>query len=427
MNNIKELYKKYSYYINYALLVFINGIASVLNYVSSIYTNRSLSISDFAHYNGIINIYSIIVLTVSSFSYYIMHHYKDDEDAKAYWAYGYIIAIIIFIAYILSIPLMDILFNIKSYSSLFIMSIGIFASILVIVSQSILKINNYIAYDYMASLTAIFIAKILLLAYFIITGLTLEKSIISVSLFCVLYLIINLIELKKVNLPYYTSIKNIKKYFTSTNLSVLLRYIINIVVINFIFNWISLSDVLMANRYLDKTSAGYYSTISLIIKMFFYIGTPIASVMFSYILIAMRENNKSKEKKVVYYSIALLVLASLFLSIFLIVFAKQIVLIQFTSRYEAIIPLIPQAVIFGFSLAFTVLTFNYGLAYKLFAPFYAYLVIFAYVYFSLRNGLRTFENFMFIIKIFFIALLIYNILIILIHRIILKTNEKLKL
>ena len=426
MNNIKELYKKYSYYINYALLVFINGIASVLNYVSSIYTNRSLSISDFAHYNGIINIYSIIVLTVSSFSYYIMHHYKDDEDAKAYWAYGYIIAIIIFIAYILSIPLMDILFNIKSYSSLFIMSIGIFASILVIVSQSILKINNYIAYDYMASLTAIFIAKILLLAYFIITGLTLEKSIISVSLFCVLYLIINLIELKKVNLPYYTSLKNIKKYFTSPNLSVLLRYIINIVVINFIFNWISLSDVLMANRYLDKTSAGYYSTISLIIKMFFYIGTPIASVMFSYILIAMRENNKSKEKKVVYYSIALLVLASLFLSIFLIVFAKQIVLIQFTSRYEAIIPLIPQAVIFGFSLAFTVLTFNYGLAYKLFAPFYVYLVIFAYVYFSLRNGIRTFENFMFIMKIFFIALLTYNILIILIHRIILKTNEKLK-
>ena len=426
MNNIKELYKKYSYYINYAMLVFINGIASVLNYVSSIYINRSLSISDFAHYNGIINIYSIIVLTVSSFSYYIMHHYKDDEDARAYWAYGYILAVIIFIIYILSIPLMDILFNIKSYSSLLIMSVGIFASILVIVSQSILKINNYIAYDYTASLAAIFIAKILLLAYFIITGLTLDRAIISVSLFCVLYLIINLIELKKVNLPYYASLRNIRMYFSSKNLSVFLTYIINIVIINFIFNWISLSDVLMANRYLDKTSAGYYSTISLIIKMFFYIGTPIASVMFSYILIAMRENNESKERKVIYYSIALLVLASLFLSIFLIVFAKQIVLIQFTSRYEAIIPLIPQAVIFGFSLAFTVLTFNYGLAYKLFAPFYGYLVIFAYVYFSLRNGLRTFENFMFIMKIFFIALLIYNILIILIHRIILKTNKKVK-
>ena len=426
MNNIKELYKKYSYYINYAMLVFINGIASVLNYVSSIYINRSLSISDFAHYNGIINIYSIIVLTVSSFSYYIMHHYNDDEDARAYWAYGYILAVIIFIIYILSIPLMDILFNIKSYSSLLIMSVGIFASILVIVSQSILKINNYIAYDYTASLAAIFIAKILLLAYFIITGLTLDRAIISVSLFCVLYLIINLIELKKVNLPYYASLRNIRMYFSSKNLSVFLTYIINIVIINFIFNWISLSDVLMANRYLDKTSAGYYSTISLIIKMFFYIGTPIASVMFSYILIAMRENNESKERKVIYYSIALLVLASLFLSIFLIVFAKQIVLIQFTSRYEAIIPLIPQAVIFGFSLAFTVLTFNYGLAYKLFAPFYGYLVIFAYVYFSLRNGLRTFENFMFIMKIFFIALLIYNILIILIHRIILKTNKKVK-
>ncbi|MEI0448216.1 oligosaccharide flippase family protein [Brachyspira intermedia] len=426
MNNIKNLYKKYSYYINYALLVFINGIASVLNYVSSIYVNRSLSISDFAHYNGIINIYSIIVLTVSSFSYYIMHHYKDDEDAKSYWAYGYIIAFIISLLYILSIPLIDILFNIKSYSSLFIISIGIFATILGIVSQSILKINNYIAYDYTASLIAIFIAKILLLAYFIITGLTLFKSIITVTLFCVLYLIINLIELKKVNLPYFIPLNKIKLYLSKQNLSVFLNYIIHIVIINFIFNWISLSDVLMANRYLDKTSAGYYSTISLIIKMFFYIGTPVASVMFSYILIAKKDNNKNKERKIVYYSIALFVFASICLSAFLIIFAKQIVLIQFTNRYEAIIPLIPQAVIFGFSLGFTVIAFNYGLAYKLFAPFYGYLIIFAYVYFSLRNGLRTFENFMFIMKIFFIALLIYNILIILIHRIILRTNEKLK-
>lgn len=424
MNIIKTLYKKYSYYINYALLVFINGIASVLNYISSIYINRSLSISDFAHYNGIINIYSIIVLTVSSFSYYIMHHYKDDEDARTYWAYGYIIAIIISILYIASIPLIDILFNIKSYPSLLIMSVGIFVTILGIVSQSILKINNYIAYDYTASLIAIFISKILLLAYFIITGLTLERAIISVALFCVLYFIINIIELKKLNLPYFIPLNKIKMYFSKQNLYIFLSYIIQIVIVNFIFNWISLSDVLMANRYLDKTSAGYYSTISLIIKMFFYIGTPIASVMFSYILIAKKDNNKNKESKILYYSILLLVFASLCLSVFLIVFAKQIILIQFTSRYEAIIPLVPTAVIFGFSLAFTVLTFNYGLAYRLWYPFYGYLIIFAYVYFSLRNGLRTFENFIFIMKIFFISLLIYNILIILIHRVILKTKIK---
>ena len=423
MNKIKNLYKKYSYYINYALLVFINGISSVLNYISSIYVNRSLSISDFAHYNGIINIYSIIVLTLLSFSYYIMHHYKDNEDAKVYWGYGYIIAFIISILYILSIPLIDILFNIKNYRSLFLISIAIFTTILVIVAQSILKINNYIAYDYTSNLISIFIAKILLLAYFIITGLTLDKAVISVTLACILYLIIDLAALRKLKLPYYVRINNIKSYFSIKNLSEFLTYIINIVIINFIFNWISLSDVLMANRYLDKTSAGYYSTISLIIKMFFYIGTPIASVMFSYILIAKKDNNKNKETKILYYSITLFIFASICLSAFLIIFAKQIVLIQFTNRYEAIIPLIPEAVIFGFSLGFTVVAFNYGLAYKLFAPFYGYLIIFAYVYFSLRNGLRTFENFMFIMKIFFIALLIYNILIILIHRIILRTNE----
>lgn len=417
MNKIKELYKNYNYYINYAILVLINGCTSVLNYVSSIYVNRSLSISDFAYYNGIINIYSIIILTVSSFSYYIMHNYENEEDAKRYWAYGYFIAIIIFVVFVFSIPLIDILFNIKNYKALFIISIAIFISVFTIVSQSILKINNYIGLDYLSSFIATLIGKIILLAIFIITGLTLEKAVTSLLAFCIIYFMIHVFELKKKNIPYYTKIKNINKYFSLKDLSDFKNYIINVVIINFIFNWISLNDVLMANRYLDKTSAGYYSTMALIIKMFFYIGTPIAAVMFSYILISMKNKNKDKERKVLYYSIILYLFFSLCLSAFLIIFAKQIILIQFTERYEAIIPLIPKAALFGFSLGFAVLTFNYGLAYKLFYPFYGYLIIFSYVYFSLRNGERTFERFIFIMTIFYLVLFIYNILIISFHRI----------
>ena len=424
MNKIKELYKNYNYYINYAILVLINGCTSVLNYVSSIYVNRSLSISDFAYYNGIINIYSIIILTVSSFSYYIMHNYENEEDAKRYWAYGYFIAIIIFVVFVFSIPLIDILFNIKNYKALFIISIAIFISVFTIVSQSILKINNYIGLDYLSSFIATLIGKIILLAIFIITGLTLEKAVTSLLVFCIIYFMIHVFELKKKNIPYYTKIKNINKYFSLKDLSDFKNYIINVVIINFIFNWISLNDVLMANRYLDKTSAGYYSTMALIIKMFFYIGTPIAAVMFSYILISMKNKNKDKERKVLYYSIILYLFFSLCLSAFLIIFAKQIILIQFTERYEAIIPLIPKAALFGFSLGFAVLTFNYGLAYKLFYPFYGYLIIFSYVYFSLRNGERTFERFIFIMTIFYLVLFIYNILIIAFHRVFFNYTKK---
>lgn len=424
MNKIKELYKNYNYYINYAILVLINGCTSVLNYVSSIYVNRSLSISDFAYYNGIINIYSIIILTVSSFSYYIMHNYENEEDAKRYWAYGYFIAIIIFVVFVFSIPLIDILFNIKNYKALFIISIAIFISVFTIVSQSILKINNYIGLDYLSSFIATLIGKIILLAIFIITGLTLEKAVTSLLVFCIIYFMIHIFELKKKNIPYYTKIKNINKYFSLKDLSDFKNYIINVVIINFIFNWISLNDVLMANRYLDKTSAGYYSTMALIIKMFFYIGTPIAAVMFSYILISMKNKNKDKERKVLYYSIILYLFSSLCLSAFLIIFAKQIILIQFTERYEAIIPLIPKSTLFGFSLGFAVLTFNYGLTYKLFYPFYGYLIIFSYVYFSLRNGERTFERFIFIMTIFYSVLFIYNILIIAFHRIFFNYKKK---
>lgn len=419
MNIIKKLYK--NYYINYALLIFISGITGVLNYVSSIYVNRSLSISDFAYYNGIINIHSIIILTVSSFSYYIMHNYNNEEDGKRYWAYGYLIAILIFIVFIFSIPLIDILFNIKNYNALFLISIAVFINVFTIVSQSILRINNYIGLDYASILISFIIAKIILLAFFIITGLTLEKAIFCVSAFSLIYFIIHIFILKKKNLPYCAPIK--KKYFSVKYLSEFKSFIINVVIINFIFNWISLNDVLMSNRYLDKISAGYYSTMSLIIKMFFYIGTPIASLMFPYIIIAVKNKNKDKEKKAIYYSFALYIFASLCLSAFLTIFAKEIILIQFTERYEAIIPLIPKASIFGFSLGFAVLAFNYGLAYKLFYPFYGYMIIFAYVYFSLRNGERTFERFIFIMTIFYLALFIYNLLIIISHRIFLKIKK----
>ena len=89
MNKIKNIYNRYEYYINYIMLISINLSTSILNYISSIYINRSLSISDFAQYNGLLNIYTIISLTLSSFSYYIMHNYKESEDAKKYWTFAY--------------------------------------------------------------------------------------------------------------------------------------------------------------------------------------------------------------------------------------------------------------------------------------------------------------------------------------------------
>lgn len=417
MNKIKNIYNRYEYYINYIMLISINLSTSILNYISSIYINRSLSISDFAQYNGLLNIYTIISLTLSSFSYYIMHNYKESEDAKKYWAFAYFFASVITILHILSIPLIDILFNIKSYISILIIAIATFITILFLVSQSILRINNYIKYDYISAFISTLLIKIILLAYFIISGLNLVKTTSLMLLFPIIYLAIHIVKLKKINIPYYIKIKEIKKYINKKELQILLTSIINIIIINFIFNWISLNDVLMANRYLDKISAGYYSTISLIVKMFFYIATPISTIMFSYIIIAMRENNKNKEKKIIYSAFLFFIICSILLSIFLVIFAKEIVLIQFTNRYSSIIPLIPKACLFGFSLGFALLVFNYSLAYKLYKPFYFYMLIFLYSYLSLRNGNRDFDSFINTMNIFFILLLVYNIIILISHRI----------
>lgn len=421
---IKNIYKKNGYFFNSSFIVFLNGLASVFNYLSSVYINRNLSISDFAQYNAIMNIYTIIILTMSSYGYFIMQNYHKNADIgikdSMYWTYGYVFSILIFVVYIISIPLINILFNISSYEAMYISSFTILISILTVVSQSILRVNGFIKRDYMANLMSILVMKILLLGYFIITGFTLKRAMISIFMFTLLYFIIHILELKKLKLSNHANIKYIKSYFSIKKLKTILISIMPILTVNFIFNSVIGSDVLMAKRYLDGTGAGYYATMSIIIKMFFYVGTAISAVMYSFLTIAKAQKNRKKEKTVISSSIILLIIISAFLAGFLIIFSKQVILIQFTNRYEALIGLMPKAVIFGFSLSFAVMVFNYCLVYKWYKPFYAYIIMFSLVYISLRNYERTFERFISVFLIFFIVLFVYNAIIFIYHRIIIN-------
>lgn len=424
---IKNAYKKYGYFFNSAFLVFVNALANVFNYISSIYINRNLSIEDFAQYNAIINIYTIIILTISSYGYYIMQNYHKNKEKffkdSFYWTYGYIFSFVITFFYIICVPLMHILFNISDYKAMYLSAVMLYFGILIIVSQSILRMNGFITYEYTANLISVFIMKILFLAYFIITGFNLSKAIITVTSATLVYFLIQILCLKKLKFSYYSNIKDMKEYFSLDILKSIFISIIPILIVNFIFNVAAGYDMLMAKRYLNAENAGYYATMSIIVKIFLYIGSAIAAVMYSYLTITKAQKNKKKENMVILSSVTLLLIASVFLALFLIAFSKQFILIQFTQRYDILIPLMPKAVIFGFSLSFSVIVFNYCLVYKFYKPFYAYILFFFFVYIALRNYERTFDRFISIFLVFFISLFIYNALIFILHRIWINKKE----
>ena len=415
---IKGIYSKYKYFFSSSIIVLINGLASVFNYISFVYINRNLSIEDFAQYNAIVNIVTIIALTLSSYGYFIVQDYnKKNQNEEYYWTYSYIFTLSISLIFLFSIPLMPIIFNINSYTSLIIATFFIFFSILTITSQSLLRASGYINIDYTTHLISIFIVKILLLAIFILTGFTLLKSMIILSVCNILIFSMQIFYMKKLSIKRYASIKSIKENYSFDALKDIIIKILPILIINFIFNSLFGFDVLMSKRYLTDYYAGYYSTMSMIAKMFFYIGSAVSLVMYSYNSVAIKEKNKKKENTIVISSVVLLTILSLILSVILIIFAKPFILIQFTEKYSDLIKLMPYSVFFGISLVFAVFVFHYFLCYKIYKPFYFYLVLFFITYIFLRNSERTFEVFITIFKYFYLSLLLYNTLIFLVHRI----------
>ncbi len=415
---IKGIYSKYKYFFSSSIIVLINGLASVFNYISFVYINRNLSIEDFAQYNAIVNIVTIIALTLSSYGYFIVQDYnKKNQNEEYYWTYSYIFTLSISLIFLFSIPLMPIIFNINSYTSLIIATFFIFFSILTITSQSLLRASGYINIDYTTHLISIFIVKILLLAIFILTGFTLLKSMIILSVCNILIFSMQIFYMKKLSIKRYASIKSIKENYSFDALKDIIIKILPILIINFIFNSLFGFDVLMSKRYLSDYYAGYYSTMSMIAKMFFYIGSAVSLVMYSYNSVAIKEKNIKKENTIVISSVVLLTILSLILSVILIIFAKPFILIQFTEKYSDLIKLMPYSVFFGISLVFAVFVFHYFLCYKIYKPFYFYLVLFFITYIFLRNSERTFEVFITIFKYFYLSLLLYNTLIFLVHRI----------
>lgn len=414
---IERLYKKYKYILDFFFIVFLAGCNSVVTYVASIYTNRNLSVEHFAEYNAIMSIYSVIILTISTYSYYIMQNYHsvDEEKKLSYQAYTIVIAFIVSIVYILSAPLMPIFFNIRQINIYLIVSIPLFFNILYAIRQSIAKANGLIKTDYIINIASNFFGRFLLLGFFIYTGFTIFKASITIASYTILSFILISFTLDKFSILHKVKLKDITKYINKNETKNILKTIAPILIFNAIFNLLLVFDVLMAIRFLDKEHAGYYATISIITKIFLYISTNIGSIMYSLLISATKNKtnntNPKKQRRVIALSFIFnLIVISIF-SIILYLFGDKIILLQFTEKYRIIISLIPEIIIFGFSISIIAILFNYLLFYKCYKPFYFYLPLMFFTYLALRNNIRTFSIFMQTVKIFFIVLLIYNVLV----------------
>lgn len=419
---IKELYKDNKSIVSSFITVSIVGITNVLTYIASIYINRSLSIEDFAQYNALLSIITIIVSTFSSYGYFMMQNFENKKEKESvYVFYGIIVSFLTLFLYIVFSPLLPYLFNITNYKAIYIVAVLLISNMLSVIWQAVLRENGFITKDSLINFFSVFFMRIAVLAFFIITGLTLSKTFLSLSLYALMYTLIQIIFIKKNNIVKFEINKNKKEILSINKIKNIFYLLLPIITVNFIFSSLLGFDVIMAKRYLNAEYAGYYSTLSIAVKMFYYISLTVSVVMYTNILKDINSKTK-KEKNTLLHFVLILSLFLLILTIMFLVFKKEIILFQFSLRYTILIDLMPFAVFFGLSISSAVFVFYYFLAHKIYKYFYFYLLLFFLSYLALRNLERTFNNFIKIFSVFFTVLIIYNVLILLIHRFKIRNN-----
>lgn len=423
---IKELYSKNKYIATSLFTVGITGFTNVLTYISSIYTNRSLSVEDFAQYNALLSIITIVISTFSSYGYFMMQNFENKKEYESlHVLYGIIVSVATVLLYIIFSPLLPYLFNITNYKAIYIAALFLFSNMLSVIWQAVIRENGFITQDYLINFFSVFFMRIILLAIFIITGLSLTKSFFSMSFYAICYCVLQIIFIKRYKIIKFKLNKNRKEILNSKTIKNILILLLPIISVNFIFSSLLGFDVIMAKRYLNAEYAGYYSTLSFVIKMFYYISLTVSILMYTNIL---KEGvlKSSKEKNIILNSVIIISLFLLILSLVFLIFSKEIILFQFSSRYSILINLMPVAVFFGLSVSSAVFVFYYFLAQKIYKYFYFYLVLFFSSYLALRNLERNFNMFIKIFSVFFAVLFIYNILIFILHRIHIKKQTSKK-
>lgn len=295
-------------------------ISSFLSFVFNLFLARSLSYSDYGEYASLLSIFTLATIPTLSLTAVIVRfaamYFANGEFGKASYFYKKmflfwgLIAVFIFLLFLLLTPFISSFLKIEDLSLIIISGIAVAFSYFAVVNMAFLQSLTKFK---ILSFVTVFgsLGKLILGFLLIFAGLRVLGALISITLMTLINFVIGIFPLrqlisfkseKKVGLPY----KDLIRYGIPASFSLL-----------FLSSFIS-ADVLLVKHFFKEAQAGYYGGLSLIGKVIFYFTGPIPLVMFP--LLVQRHLRGENFKNLLYISLILVLIPSVSITLFYYLF-----------------------------------------------------------------------------------------------------------
>ena len=299
--------------------------ANLLHFIFNLFMSRTLSVSDYGTLASLVSVILLFALIADSFIPTVVHfssaHFANKELGKASSIFfkisklSFFIGVFIVIFFIALQGFISEFLKINNVFLIFLLSLTIFISFFYSVNRAMLQ--SMLAFKYLSLIGILgsFI-KVVFGVSFIKMGFGVTGAMWA-SLFAFL-------------VPYISSFIPLKFVFTKRtnddpviNFNTLIKYggpaTLSILGLTFFIT----SDIILVKRFFSVENAGIYAGLSLMGKIIYFFSAPVGLVMFP--LIVQRHAKKENYKNIFILSVALVLSASLLITIFYYLFPEFIV------------------------------------------------------------------------------------------------------
>lgn len=352
------------HFIQDSVLFTVSGIVvSFLNYIFNLLVARTYSVSDYGEYATAISITTIITIPLGALALFIIKRIGQsavsDRPALVFSLESKILSLLKHHRWLLLISCLALVIF------LFIVpKLSYFSIIFIIVTICLVLLQNI----YNPASQALRLFKFLAFlsigqAIFKLLGISSLSYVTSFFPFIYILLIIAMgmsifinrkYLLRDVNLDknVSTSLPSAKKIFHNKSIQTSILATIGLVTL-------TNADIILAKTFLSAHDAGLYGALSLISKILFYAVSPLISVAY----ISFTNQDKHKEKNLIFLGVAgLIILGGTISTLCYYFLSNMIITLVFDQRYLEISPLLWQAGIFGTLYALITLFSQYFLA-----------------------------------------------------------------
>lgn len=310
-----------------SVIIFLGSfLANVINFLFNLYLASRLSIIDYGIIASLISLMTLPAYAANAIVPAIVQfgakYFSENDLSSASMLYVkaakviMTVSLIIFIVLFININLISDFFKISDYRLLVITNLIIFISFIVFLHMAMLQAK--LAFGNIAFINIVGAFSKFIFGFILVyTGLKAFGASLALLISSLVTLLISFIPLRFLFMKH----RVIKEISTRELLSYGIPSAIGFLSLTSLIT----SDILMVKHFFNQEAAGMYAGISLIGRVIFYFTAPIATVMFPVIV---RKNSKNQEYKNTFFlSIALVLAASLSITLFYYLFPDFVILI----------------------------------------------------------------------------------------------------